>query len=72
MNYLIIAKYTSKYGVILYAAKLREDQLDAPDIDMNNIYINTLYFKGSENLSVGDVYKLQTVKGENGLTYAFR
>ena len=69
--YFIIAKYKSKYGVILYAAKVEGDDPNTVDIDMNNVYINTLYFKGSSEIVVGQIYNLQTIKGENGLTYAF-
>lgn len=71
--YIVIAKYRSKYGLIVYAVKLRDDlpEAEALDLDMNNVYINTLYFKGSAEISVGERYSFQTVKGENGLTYAF-
>lgn len=68
--YFIIAKYQSKYGLILYATKVSD--LNAVDkINMDNVYINTLYFKGREEIKVGDVYELSTLKGENGLTYCF-
>lgn len=67
--YFIIAKYNSKFGTIVYAAKVG-DNLDVK-IDMSNVYIHTLYLKGSANVNVGDIVELQTIKGENGLTYCF-
>ena len=69
--YYVIAKYKSKYGLIVYATKV-SDELDSFDIDFENTYINTLYFKGSQNIKLNEVYNFQTIKGENGLTYAFR
>lgn len=70
--YIVIGRYRSKYGFIVYAAKLRDDcPPEAQTLDMNNVYIHTLYFKGSSDIVVGDLYQFQTVKGENGLTYAF-
>lgn len=68
-NYLVIAKYTSKYGVIVYCAKV--ESCDIVDIDLDNVYINTFYFKGREPVEVSKVYQFQTIKGENGLTYCF-
>lgn len=65
-KYLVIAKYKSKYGLILYCAK-GEDQ----NINFDNVFINTLYFKGSGEIETGKLYDFQTVKGENGLTYCF-
>lgn len=65
-KFLIIAKYQSKYGLILYATKASDQ-----NVDFDNVFINTLYFKGSGEIKVGEVYELQTLKGENGLTYCF-
>lgn len=70
MLYFVIGKYTSKYGVIVYAAKVSGSQKEFI-YDPSNCYINTLYFKGSNEIKVGEFYEFQTVKGENGLTYAF-
>ena len=70
MKYLVLAKYLSKYGLILYVTIVKDDAAAAA-VDMDNVYINTLYFKGAAELAVGQIYELQTVKGENGLTYAF-
>lgn len=67
--FFVIAKYTSKYGLIVYAAKVsNEENLD---INFENVYIHTLYFKGSQEIKINEVYKFQTLKGENGLNYAF-
>lgn len=68
--FYIIGKYSSKYGVICYCAKVSSLE-QAISIDLNNCYIHTLYFKGSTELKVGECYNFQTVKGENGFTYAF-
>lgn len=70
MMYFVIAKYTSKYGVILYCAKCSGSK-ETFMLDMENCYINTLYFKGSSEIKINEFYTFQTVKGENGLTYAF-
>lgn len=67
--YFVIAKYKSKYGVILYATKCIDK--DSFVLDFDNVYINTLYFKGFSEIKVNEFYEFQTVKGENGLTYAF-
>lgn len=68
--YFVIAKYKSKYGLIVYATKVSEEDTDF-DIDLDNCYINTLYFKGSQTIKLNEAYSFQTIKGENGLTYAF-
>lgn len=65
-KYFIIAKYNSKYGQILYASVAGDT-----DPDFNNVFINTLYFKGSQEIEVGNTYELFTIKGENGYTYCF-
>ena len=65
-KYLVIAKYNSKYGTILYCTKT-----DNQNVDFDNVYIHTLYLKGSTEIKVGNIYELQTIKGENGLTYCF-
>lgn len=70
MTYLVIAKYQSKYGLILYVTKCKSIE-EAADVDMENVYINTFYFKGHDSIEVGQIYDMQTVKGENGYTYAF-
>ena len=69
MNYLVVAKYKSKYGLILYVAKIREDEAAA--VDMENVYLNTFYYKGEKDIQVGSTYSFQTIKGENGFTYCF-
>lgn len=66
--YFVIAKYKSKYGLIVYATKVSDDSFN---IDLDNCYINTLYFKGSQDIKLNELYHFSTVKGENGLTYAF-
>lgn len=71
MKYFVVAKYKSKYGLIIYCAKLRDGEEDNVDIDMNNVYLITLYYKGEKNIEVGSAYAFQTIKGENGLTYCF-
>ncbi|MBQ9085878.1 MAG: hypothetical protein IJY47_01690 [Clostridia bacterium] len=68
--FYVIAKYNSKFGSILYCARLTDQDVDSK-VDFNNVYIYTLYFKGSGDVNVGSVYELQTIKGENGLTYCF-
>lgn len=70
MKYFVIAKYKSKYGVILYVSKVK-DEAEAIALDMDNVYINTFYYKGKDELKVGEIYEFNTIKGENGLTYAF-
>lgn len=65
--YYVIAKYTSKYGQIIYCAKV-ESKDSLPDLD--NVYIHTLYFKGSEEIKINEIYNLYLIKGENGYTYA--
>lgn len=67
-KYFIVAKYQSKYGLILYAARAASDQ---PDIDLDNVYLSTFYFKGREDIQINEVYEFTTLKGENGYTYAF-
>jgi hypothetical protein len=67
--YFVIAKYKSKYGLIVYATKISEDS--DLNVDLDNCYINTLYFKGSQTIKLNEVYSFQTIKGDNGLTYAF-
>lgn len=70
MKYFIIAKYCSKYGLILYAAKVNREP-DSFVFNPDNCYINTLYFKGATEINVNEFYDLQTIKGDNGLIYAF-
>lgn len=67
--FIVIGKYQSKYGLIVYAVKSNGQ----PDFsfDLSNCYINTLYYKGHTDIIVGESYDFQTVKGENGLTYCF-
>lgn len=67
-KYLVIAKYTSKYGQVLYCAEIKGDSLD---LDFNNVYINTLYFKGKTEIKINELYDFATIKGENGYTYCF-
>lgn len=67
-KYYVIAKYKSKYGLILYCSQFKEDgELS----DLDNVFINTFYFKGSQEIKINEVYEFQTIKGENGYTYAF-
>lgn len=66
--FFVIAKYKSKYGVILYATKCSDK--DSFVFDPDNVYINTLYFKGSTEIKINEFYQFQTFKGENGFTYA--
>lgn len=68
--YFVIAKYKSKYGLIVYATKI-SDELASLTVDLENCYIHTLYFKGSQDIKLNETYNFQTIKGENGLTYAF-
>lgn len=68
IKFFILAKYQSKYGLILYAVKAASDE---PEIDLENVYLNTLYFKGREDIDINKVYEFTTLKGENGYTYAF-
>lgn len=63
----IIAKYQSKYGLILYCCNAS----DSGSIDFNNVFIQTLYYKGFATVEVGKVYSMQVIKGDNGLTYCF-
>lgn len=67
--YFVIAKYKSKYGLIVYATKISDES--GADVDLENCYIHTLYFKGSQEIKLCQAYSFQTIKGENGLTYAF-
>lgn len=67
-KYLIIAKYESKYGNILYCVEIKNDNLN---VDLENCYINTLYYKGKENIKINELYDFATIKGENGFTYCF-
>lgn len=67
-NYIVVAKYTSQYGQILYCAEIRNDEVE---INLENVYLHTLYYKGREELKVGEIYEFQLIKGENGLTYCF-
>lgn len=66
--FFVIAKYNSKYGQIVYCTKVKSVN-DVPDLD--NVYINTFYFKGKEDIQINSVYQFQYIKGENGLTYCF-
>lgn len=71
-KYFVFATYKSKYGLIVYCSKLPESVLPsdfAPDL--SNLYLNTFYFKGREEIKVSEVYQFQTIKGENGLQYCF-
>lgn len=70
MKYFIIAKYRSKYGLILYAAKVNGEP-ESFVFDPDQCFISTLYFKGATEIKVNEFYDLQTIKGENGLLYAF-
>lgn len=67
-KYYVLAKYTSKYGTILYCTKIKGEEFN---IDMNNIYINTLYFKGKSEIKIDEIYEFEVIKGENGLNYCF-
>lgn len=70
MKIFVIAKYTSKYGVIIYATKVTAP-FESFKIDLENCYINTFYFKGKEDIKINEIYDVQTIKGENGLNYCF-
>lgn len=62
----VLAKYRSKYGIILYCCNASDS-----NIDMNNVYIQTLYYKGNSDIEINKIYSFQTIKGENGLIYCF-
>lgn len=68
--YFVVCKYKSKYGLILYATKVSDD-FDPSSVDFNNLYLHTLYFKGSQDVEISKTYQFQTIKGENGYTYCF-
>ena len=69
-KYFILAKYKSKYGLILYCIKVSSDVKDfCPD--MNDVYISTLYLKANVAIEVGSVVDLTVIKGDNGLNYCF-
>lgn len=70
MKVFVLGKYSSKYGVILYCIKVAGN-VEEFVYDLNNCYINTFYFKGNTEIKVGSIIDIQTIKGENGLTYAF-
>lgn len=65
-KYLIVAKYNSKYGLILYVTNPSEN-----GFDLNNVYLKTLYYKGKEDILVGEVYNFMVIKNEKGMEYCF-
>lgn len=69
-KYFILAKYKSKYGMILYCIKVSSDAHDYKP-DFNDVYISTLYLKANIPVEVGTVIDLMVIKGENGLNYCF-
>lgn len=69
-NYYIVARKKSKYGLILYCTEIKEGFADRA-LDLDDVYINTFYYKGANDIKSGDMVELSTVKGENGYTYCF-
>ena len=69
-NYYIVARKKSKYGLILYCTEIKEGFVDRV-LDLDDVYINTFYYKGEKDIKSGDMVELAIVKGENGYTYCF-
>lgn len=68
-NYYIIGRKTTKYGLILYCVEMRNGQTDK-DINLDDIYIQTFYYKGHNDIKSGDTCEFSTIKAENGV-YCF-
>lgn len=69
-KYYIVARKKSKYGLILYCTEIKEGFEDRA-LDLDDVYINTFYYKGEKDIKSGDMVELSTIKGDNGYTYCF-
>lgn len=69
-KYFIVAKYSSKYGQILYCVKV-PGPADQFVLDPDNAFVNTFYYKGSSDHKANTFVDLSYVKGENGYLYCF-
>lgn len=69
--FFVFAAYTSKYGRILYVVKV-SGPVESFVVDADNVYIQTMYYKGSDTIKAGEFVELQFLKGENGLLYCFK
>ena len=70
MKVFVLGKYTSKYGMILYCIKVNGNPEEFV-YDLDNCYVNTYYLKGAADIKINTIIDIQTIKGDNGLTYAF-
>ena len=69
-KYLIIARKKSKYGLILYATEIK-DGVDPSNIDIDDVYLNTFYYKGLNDIKSGDIAEFSTIKDEKVYVYCF-
>ncbi len=69
-TYLIIARKKSKYGLIFYVTEIKEG-VDPSSIDLDDVYIQTFYYKGSKDLKSGETAEFSTIKDEKGYMYCF-
>ena len=70
MNYLVIAKYRSKYGLILYCTRVSNGS-SASDVSLDNVFLYTFYIKSSFDPEVGSVCKLSYITSSDNKLYAF-
>ena len=68
--YFIIARKKTKYGLILYVTEVKEGS-DPSNIDMDDVYIQTFYYKGSNDIKSCDLKEFSTIKDEKGYVYCF-
>lgn len=69
-KYLIIARKKTKYGLILYATEIKEG-FDSANVDLDDVYIQTFYYKGSNDIKSGELREFSTIKDEKGYVYCF-
>lgn len=70
--FFVFARYQAKDGLILYCVKASEG-FDPTQIFADNVYLHTIYFKGSQvdKVSPGELVELQCVRNEKGFVYGF-
>lgn len=69
-KYYIVARKKSKYGLILYCTEIKEGFEDRA-LDLDDVYIQTFYYKGSKDIKSGDLCEFSTIKDERGYIYCF-
>jgi hypothetical protein len=69
-KYYIVARKKSKYGLILYCTEVKEG-FDDKNLDLDDVYLVTLYYKGSSDCKSGEIREFSTIKDENARVYCF-